>query len=76
MGVEAAQLLVDRGRSRCRFGNHRLGTQDQEQMPECCTQINAIPAHRPGAVTPRQMVVEKSPHQLFVDALCVSGKRA
>ena len=40
-------------------------------MPECCTQLDAIPAHRPGAVTPRQMVVEKSPHQVLVDALDV-----
>ncbi len=53
MVVEATQFLIYRGRSPYGFGDNRLGTQDDKQMPERCAQVTGSPVYRLGTSTLR-----------------------
>jgi len=53
MVVKATQFLIYRGCSPYGFGDNRLGTQDDKQMPERCAQVITSSVYRSGTSTLR-----------------------
>jgi len=76
MVVEAAQLLVHRGRSGKVPRDDGLGAQHDEQMPECRAQIAVVPPSRRRILTLEQMVIEKSLDGVLVNPIDVQPRPA
>src|SRR5580704_7525332 len=76
MVVEAAQLLVHRGRSGKVPRDDGLGAQHDEQMPECRAQIAVVPPSRRRILTLGQMVIEKSLDGALVNPIDVQPRPA